>query len=144
MRSSFLNGICFHNLFYKCHDLLESCVLSKVVSCWHMYIKSWGGDLIHSNFTSDVWWMEWCESICFMNLTVFRMTDVMHFKWGFGVAQSVKCLVCGLDDWGTGSILGRDKRFSLFLSWAIARLLFNFVRGRVAGEEELEAGDSCI
>jgi len=88
--------------------------------------------------------MEWCESVRFMNLTAFRVTDVMHFKWGFGVAQPVKCLVCGLDDRGTGSIPGRDKRFSLFLSWAIASLLFNFARGRVAGEEELEAGHSCI
>jgi hypothetical protein len=124
MRSSFLNGICFHNLFYKCHDLLESCVLSKAVRCWLMSVKSWG-DLIQSNLTCDVWWMEWRESVCFLSLTFFRVTDVMQSKWGYGVAQSVKCLVCGLDDQGTGSIPGRDKRFSLFLSWAIPSLLFS-------------------
>lgn len=122
MRSSFLNGTCFHNLFYKCHDLLESCVLG---AGWLMYVKSWG-NLVHSNLTWDVWWMEWCESVRFLNLAVFRVTDVMQSKWGSGVAQSVKCLVCGLDDRGTGSIPGRDKRFSLSLSWAIPSPLFNF------------------
>jgi len=93
-----------------------------------------------------VWWIEWQESVCFLSLTVFRVTDVMQSKWGSGVAQSVKCLVCGLDDRGTGSIPGSDKRFSVFLSWAIGPYpaSFQFARGRVAVEEELKAGYSCI